>query len=119
MLDLEDERGEAQIYFCSYCQTEYGPFPETTEAYAATRTSQLAEGIDLLATTPLRHVLVGGKPAVQSTAKFWRRDESRSFEWSCTYVDAGDRRDEVVGSDRHFERVRPALNTFLRELVYR
>jgi hypothetical protein len=119
LLDMEDESGEAQIYFRSYHETQYGPFPDTMDAYVAHRTSELADSIELLTKTPLRHLLVGGRPAVQLTAKFWWREEGRSFGWTGTYIDAGDRRDEVVGSDRYFERTRPAVELFLQRLKYR
>jgi hypothetical protein len=118
-LNLEDESGEAQIYFLSFHERQYGPFPDTIDVYAATRMSHLEDGIDLLAMAPLRHLLVGGRPAVQSAARFWWREESRSFDWCATFIDAGDRRDEVVASDRRPERVRPALEVFLQRFAYR
>ena len=116
LLDLEDEEsGHAQLYFRSRRATHCGPFPETIDACAAQRERELADGYDLLASAPLRHLLVGGRPAVQSAARFWWRDAGESFEWWATYI----RRDEVVASARRPELVRPALETFLQALVYR
>jgi hypothetical protein len=114
-LDLADATGRNRLYLRTYPHDEY--LAEGLEADTARRMYLFPETFEVRRVSVRRRLEVGGRQAIQCAASV-RLSDSRPYAYCATFIDSGDRRDELVVDGPHLASLFAVADAFLEDLEF-